>query len=90
MVIIAKDVKSFTAAVSDARHKYFEKVECLGPKQAQNKGMGVCYTVWLGSMKGMGLRTCASAWIWFLVVWLSSSSTIIPHRNITNILHGCM
>ncbi len=22
------------------------------------KGLAVCYEVWLGSMKGMGLRTC--------------------------------
>ncbi len=55
------------------------------------KGLGVCYTVWLGSMTGLGLRTRArrgsGPMLW--PGWLSSLSTATPPKkhNITNIRH---
>ena len=43
------------------------------------KWLVVCYVVWLESMKGMGLGTCASPWVWsFVIVWIT---TELKYRN---------
>ena len=76
----------------------YEQGKCLDSKQkhlitmySQNfqkiKGLVVCYVVWLGSMKGMGLMTNAYCWYGLLLRsgWLSNSSTATPHRSITTI-----
>ncbi len=37
---------------------YYEQLG-LSEKAHANKGLIVCFIVWLGSMKGMGRKTCA-------------------------------
>ncbi len=63
---IAKDVKSFTnccyvrcASISRGNAIHNNAQFRIPDKGHANKGLVVCYVVWVGSMKGMGLRTCA-------------------------------
>ncbi len=37
---------------------YYHAQDCLPDKGIAIKGLVVCYVVWLGSIQGMGLRTC--------------------------------
>ena len=68
----------------------------MGPKQAQPitmhlglpdrgraiKGLVVCYVMWLGSIKGIGLRFSADAW-YVPLLWpgCSGSNTTVTHKQ---------